>query len=108
MEARESFWTVGKASEDTIEFALTNPDAKIQFAYAYMPGVFSPIYTKAEPSVFWEELLQELDGRTQHILVLLLQGLTAHEISSEIGCTERAVYRTYERIKEWLHRRADE
>ena len=55
-----------------------------------------------------EELLQEFEGRPQEILILSLQGYTVPEISRQIGCTERAVYRTHQRIKEWLRCRADE
>ena len=55
-----------------------------------------------------EELLQKFTGRARQILFLFLQGYTAPEISSEIGCTERTVYRTYQRVKEWLRRRANE
>ena len=67
--------------------------------------------TPAEGAVLAEtvdELLEEFDGRTGEILVLFLQGYAAPEISSQIGCTERTVYRTYERIKEWLRCRAGE
>ena len=53
------------------------------------------------------ELLTEFEGRAREILVLFLQGYTAPEVSSQIGCTERTVYRTYERVKEWLRCRAN-
>ncbi len=49
-----------------------------------------------------EELLQHFAGRPRQILTLFLQGYKAPEISSRLGCTERTVYRTYERVKEWL------
>ncbi len=61
--------------------------------------------TPAEGAVLAEtvdELLQEFAGRTQQILVLLLQGYSAEEISCQIGCSERTVYRAYKHVKEWL------
>jgi len=65
--------------------------------------------TPAEAAVLTEtveELLEQFAGRPRQILTLFLQGYTAPEISSQIGCTERAVYRTYARVKEWLRCRA--
>jgi RNA polymerase sigma-70 factor (ECF subfamily) len=55
-----------------------------------------------------EELLYQFTGRPRKILVLYLQGSTVPEISSQMGCTERAVYRTYERVQEWLRCQAGE
>jgi RNA polymerase sigma-70 factor, ECF subfamily len=55
-----------------------------------------------------EDLLKQFAGRPQRILALFLQGLAAPEISSRVGCTERTVFRTYERVKEWLQHRASE
>jgi RNA polymerase sigma-70 factor, ECF subfamily len=55
-----------------------------------------------------EDLLKQFAGRPRQILTLCLQGLTAAEISAQVGCTERTVFRTYERVKHWLRCRAAE
>jgi RNA polymerase sigma-70 factor (ECF subfamily) len=55
-----------------------------------------------------DELLKQFAGRPRKILTLFLEGRTATEISTEVGCTERTVFRTYERVKEWLRYRATE
>jgi RNA polymerase sigma-70 factor (ECF subfamily) len=49
-----------------------------------------------------ERLLDRLEGRQRQILVLSLQGLSVPEISAQLKCTERTVYRVLERVKEWL------
>jgi RNA polymerase sigma-70 factor (ECF subfamily) len=49
-----------------------------------------------------EQLMSSLEGRQREILTLSLQGLSPHEISDQLGCTERTVYRVLERIREWL------
>ena len=54
------------------------------------------------------DLLEQFAGRPRQILTLFLQGLSAPEISAQVGCTERTVFRTYERVKEWLRCRGDE
>jgi RNA polymerase sigma-70 factor (ECF subfamily) len=67
--------------------------------------------TPAEAAVLAEtvtELLQQLSGRPREILVLYLQGYTVRQIGSQMGCTERAVYRTYERVQEWVRCQAGE
>jgi hypothetical protein len=53
-----------------------------------------------------EELLMQFTGRPLQILSLYLPGYAHHEISSQMGSTERAVYRPYERVKEWLRWRS--
>jgi len=53
------------------------------------------------------ELLNEFDGRPGNILVLLLEDYSAREISRQVGCTERTVFRNFKRMKEWLGRRAE-
>jgi RNA polymerase sigma-70 factor (ECF subfamily) len=49
-----------------------------------------------------ERLLSRLEGRHRQILTMALQGFTRVEISEQVGCTERTVYRVLERVKEWL------
>jgi RNA polymerase sigma-70 factor, ECF subfamily len=55
-----------------------------------------------------EDLFRQFAGRSRKILALFLQGLTPPEISAQVGCTERTVFRTYQRVKEWLRHRASE
>ncbi len=54
-----------------------------------------------------EQLMQSLDARQRQILALSLQGCPPAEISEQVGCTERTVYRVLERVKEWLQRQRD-
>jgi RNA polymerase sigma-70 factor (ECF subfamily) len=49
-----------------------------------------------------EQLMNQLEGRHRQILALSLQGYAPDEISSQVGCTERTVYRVLEGVKEWL------
>jgi RNA polymerase sigma-70 factor (ECF subfamily) len=53
-----------------------------------------------------ENLMSSLQGRQRQILTLSLQGYSAPEIGTQLGCTERTVYRVLERVKEWLEARA--
>ena len=55
-----------------------------------------------------EHLMNRLEGRHRRILALSLQGYQPAEISAEVGCTERTVYRVPERIRQWLERMRDE
>lgn len=49
-----------------------------------------------------ERLMKFLQGRHREILALSLQGYSAPEISAQVSCTERTVYRVLDRVKEWL------
>ena len=49
-----------------------------------------------------ERLMSSLQGRHREILALSLQGYTAPEVSTQVGCTERTVYRVLDRVKVWL------
>jgi RNA polymerase sigma-70 factor (ECF subfamily) len=49
-----------------------------------------------------ERLMNSFEGRNREILTLSLQGYSAPEVSTRLGCTERTVYRLLERVKEWL------
>jgi RNA polymerase sigma-70 factor (ECF subfamily) len=49
-----------------------------------------------------EELLRDLHERERPILVLALNGHTPEEISTQIGRTERTVYRVLKRVREKL------
>jgi RNA polymerase sigma-70 factor (ECF subfamily) len=49
-----------------------------------------------------EQLMASLEPRQRQILSLSLQGLTVPEVSAQVGCTERTVYRALDRVKEWL------
>ncbi len=46
-----------------------------------------------------QELMQELDERGRQVLVLSLQGSSVAEVSAQLGCTERTVYRTLKYVK---------
>ena len=46
--------------------------------------------------------MRELGERDRHILALSLQGCPIPEISTQVGCTERTVYRVLEFIKNRL------
>jgi RNA polymerase sigma-70 factor (ECF subfamily) len=49
-----------------------------------------------------EQLMNNLEGRHRQILTLSLQGQPPAEISAQVGCTERTVYRVLEGVKDWL------
>jgi RNA polymerase sigma factor (sigma-70 family) len=49
-----------------------------------------------------EQLMNNLEGRHREILALSLQGYTAVEISTHVGCTERTAFRVLKRVKEML------
>ena len=55
-----------------------------------------------------EQLMGSLEGRQRQILALTLQGCDVAEVSAEVGCTERTVYRVLERVKEWLQTARDD
>lgn len=55
-----------------------------------------------------EEVMRGFDAREREIFTLSLQGKTPLEISSEIGRTERTVYRLLNRIRERLERLRNE
>jgi RNA polymerase sigma-70 factor (ECF subfamily) len=49
-----------------------------------------------------ERLMRGLEGHQREVLTLSLQGYSPAEISGQLGCTERSVYRVLERVKQWL------
>jgi RNA polymerase sigma-70 factor, ECF subfamily len=49
-----------------------------------------------------EQLMSRFEGRHREILSLILQGHAVREISLQVGCTERMVYRVLDRVKEML------
>jgi RNA polymerase sigma-70 factor (ECF subfamily) len=49
-----------------------------------------------------ETLMNRLEGRHRRILVLSLQGYPPADISAQVGCTERTVYRVLATVHEWL------
>ncbi|MFO0968453.1 MAG: sigma-70 family RNA polymerase sigma factor [Gemmataceae bacterium] len=53
-------------------------------------------------------LMRELSARDREILTLSLQGFGPPEISSQVGCTERTVYRVLEHIRDLLEKRQAE
>jgi RNA polymerase sigma-70 factor (ECF subfamily) len=55
-----------------------------------------------------EGVLRGLDERDPRLVVLSLQGGTIPEISTELGCTERIVYRVLNRVKKPLDALRDE
>jgi ECF sigma factor len=76
-----------------------------------IPELYDREPTPAEAAVLTEtvkELLKQFTGLPLQILVLYLQGHSVRQISSQMGCTERAVYRTCDRVEEWLRCRAGE
>jgi len=54
-----------------------------------------------------EELHRGLTERDRHILALSLQGYGVPEVSAEVGCTERTVYRVLGHIRERLEAQRD-
>jgi RNA polymerase sigma-70 factor (ECF subfamily) len=68
-------------------------------------GLSAPEPTPSEAAMLTdtvEQLMNNLEGRHRQILSLSLQGCAPGEISSQVGCTERTVYRVLETVKEWL------
>jgi RNA polymerase sigma-70 factor (ECF subfamily) len=110
--------TLGKCRRQRRHFHADRRDVRREVSFTPLPGESGAGWqpydrepTPAEAAVLTEtvlELLKEFEGRPGQILTLFLQGCNPLEISSQIGCTERAVYRTYERVKVWLQRRASE
>jgi RNA polymerase sigma-70 factor (ECF subfamily) len=49
-----------------------------------------------------EQLMNSLPARQRNIVALSLQGYQPAEISTQLGCAERTVYRALERVKDWL------
>lgn len=49
-----------------------------------------------------ERLMRCLEPRQREVLTLSLQGCSPADISGQLGCTERTVYRVLERVKQWL------
>jgi RNA polymerase sigma-70 factor (ECF subfamily) len=49
-----------------------------------------------------ERLMRALEGQQREVLTLSLQGYGPAEISAQLGCTERTVYRVLERVRQWL------
>ncbi len=54
-----------------------------------------------------QELMRDLDERDRQILALSLQGCPIPEVSSQVGCTERTVYRVLKFIKGQLEKRRE-
>ena len=54
-----------------------------------------------------EELLRRFDEREQSIVRLGLQGYPVVEISAQVGCSERKVYRVLQRVRAELERAAE-
>jgi RNA polymerase sigma-70 factor (ECF subfamily) len=68
-------------------------------------GFSAPEPTPSEAAMLTEtveQLMNNLEGRHRQILALSLQGYLPAEISGQVGCTERTVYRVLEGVKEWL------
>lgn len=52
-----------------------------------------------------ELLMRRLENKhEQQVLELRLQGYTIEEISSQVRCSERTVYRVLDRVKKWIVR----
>jgi RNA polymerase sigma-70 factor (ECF subfamily) len=49
-----------------------------------------------------ERLMNSLAGRSREIVSLSLQGVAPAEVSAQLGCTERTVYRVLEGVRAWL------
>jgi RNA polymerase sigma-70 factor (ECF subfamily) len=74
-------------------------------------GASAPEPTPSEAAMLTEtveQLMSNLEGRHRQILTLSLQGFPPGEISAQVGCTERTVYRVLETVKEWLEVRCTE
>jgi DNA-directed RNA polymerase specialized sigma24 family protein len=59
-------------------------------------------FEAAAPAETVEELHRGMTERDQQILALSLQGCSVPEVSAEVGCTERTVYRVLGHIRERL------
>jgi RNA polymerase sigma-70 factor (ECF subfamily) len=73
--------------------------------------VFARDPTPSEAAMLAETLelvLRGLDERDRTVVVLSLQGSTLPEISAELGCTERTVYRVLDRVRARLEALGDE
>jgi RNA polymerase sigma-70 factor (ECF subfamily) len=55
-----------------------------------------------------KELLAGLGERDRQIATLSLEGCTIPDISAQVGCTERTVYRVLERLRQFLEAQQDE
>jgi RNA polymerase sigma-70 factor (ECF subfamily) len=58
--------------------------------------------TPAEAAILTETvelIMAQLDPKHRQVLALSLQGWTTPEISTQVGCTERTVFRILERVK---------
>jgi RNA polymerase sigma-70 factor (ECF subfamily) len=68
-------------------------------------GPSAPEPTPSEAAMLTEtveQLMNNLEGRHREIVSLSLQGYPPAEISGQVSCTERTVYRVLEGVKEWL------
>ena len=122
LETWDNLWamlvvmTLRKCRRQNAYFHADRRDVNREVTFTPLPDESGPGWepcdrepTPVEAAVFIEtveELLKHFAGRAQQILTLFLQGNKAPEISCQVGCTERTVYRTYERVKEWLRCRS--
>jgi RNA polymerase sigma-70 factor (ECF subfamily) len=96
---------------DYFHAACRDVDREVQAELAVRDGSCSDVGvqddepTPAEAAMLTdtvERLMRCLEGRQREVLTLSLQGYGPAEISGQLGCTERSVYRVLERVREWL------
>jgi RNA polymerase sigma-70 factor (ECF subfamily) len=101
--------TVRKCQDRAAEFRAACRDVGREAADGAV--LFGREPTPSEAAMLAETLegvLRGLDERDRRIVVLSLQGCASPEISADLGCTERTVYRVLARVKKRLEALRDE
>jgi RNA polymerase sigma-70 factor (ECF subfamily) len=101
--------TVRKCQDRAAAFGAARRDVSREAVAAV--DVFARDPTPSEAAMLAETLegvLRGLDERDRKLVVLSLQGYTVPEVSAELGCTERTVYRVLARVKKRLEALRDE
>jgi RNA polymerase sigma-70 factor (ECF subfamily) len=86
-----------------VQREVSGPALTDSFALGGVVSASDP--TPAEEAILHDlvhHLMERLEGRHRQILALSLQGYSFPEISAQVGCTERTVYRVLDRVKAWL------
>jgi RNA polymerase sigma-70 factor (ECF subfamily) len=110
----ESLWgmlvviTVRKCGRRVTYFRAARRDIRREAADGSLPDLAQTVDPEPTPeeavmlTETVEQLMRQLDARQREILTQTLQGHSVAEISVQLGCTERTVYRVLERVKDWL------
>jgi len=119
-EAEEKQMRSLGVSEDTIEqlhthdWAVFNSDRRyyrrLQDAGTYLEEIVEDITQPEVRTVegfldnienqYLYQVLIKVDRLTLQIAVMKIQGYSTHEIASQLGVTEKAIYRRWDRLKE--------